>query len=325
MIACRKIRYGIGLLLVIGAGVAAAQAYPTKPVRLIVGFPPGGAVDIVARTVAQGMRGVLGQQVIVDNRAGANGAIGTEAVARAAPDGYTIGLGSISTLVLNAHLSPNIPYQPLRDFTHIGSVGQVPSVIAVHPTVPARSIKALVSLARSQPGKLTFGSSGVGSLQHLTIEMLNGLTRTRIEHVAYKGAVPAMTDVLGGHIDGLVVSLPSVIGSAKAGRLNVLAVTGSQRSPALPDAPTALEQGYQELVVVNWYAIVGPANLPPQIVTTLHAAIGKAVATSALKEKYAAAGLEPKSDPSPAVFAKFVSDEYARWQQVVKKSGVKAE
>lgn len=326
MLTRKLFAYCAGLLMIPGlTGGATAQDYPAKPVRLIVGFPPGGTVDIVARMLAQGMRDAMGQQVIVDNRAGANGAIGTELVTRAQPDGYTLGLVSISTMVLNVHLSPNTPYHTLRDFTPVGTVGQVPSVIAVHPAVPARSLKALIALARSRPGKLMFGSSGVGSLQHLTIEMLNSLAEIKVQHVAYKGAVPAMTDVLGGHIDGLVVSLPGVLGAARAGKLNVLVVTGDQRSPALPDVSTPKEQGMPELVVVNWYAVAGPANIPPRVLGTLHAAVTKAAAMPAVKEKFSAAGIEPRTDPSPGAFARFVREEYTRWQQVVQKSGVKVE
>ena len=316
----------LAFLTLLLVGTAAAQSYPVEPVRLIVGFAPGGAVDIVARATAQGMRDVLGQQISVDNRTGANGAIGTEAVAKAPADGYTIGLGSISTLVLNVHLNSKTPYQTLRDFTPIGSIGQVPSAIAMHPAVPVRGMKQLIALARSQPrGKILMGSSGVGGIQHLTIEVLNNVAGIGIDHVAYKGAVPALTDVLGGHIDGLVVSLPSVIGPANARKLNIIAVTGDQRSPALPDVPTAKEQGLPDLVMVNWYALVGPANLPAQTVTTLHAAIAKAVASPGFKEKFSAAGIEPRTDASPAAFSRFLGDEFTRWQKIISHSGVKIE
>jgi tripartite-type tricarboxylate transporter receptor subunit TctC len=308
------------------AHAAFAQTYPTKPVRLIVGFPPGGAVDMVARAVAQELQESLAHPVIVDNRAGANGVIGTQTVAKAPPDGYTIGLGSISTLVLNVHFNSNVGYHPLRDFTPIGSVGEVASAFALHPAVPARSLKHLIALARSQPaGRLMVGSSGVGSLQHLALEILNVASGVRIQHVAYKGTSPALTDVLGGHIDGLVVSLPGVIAPAQTGKLNVVAVTGSQRSSTLPQVPTAKEQGLADLVVANWYGIVGPPNLPPQIVNRLHEAIGRAAASPGLKSKYAAAGVDTRTDASPAAFGKFVGSEFARWEQVITKSGVRIE
>ena len=305
-------------------GHAAAQSFPSKPIRFIVGFPPGGAVDIIARTIAPGMADVLGQQVVVDNRPGANGIIGTELIAKAPADGYTIGLASISTIVLNVLMYPNIPYQT-RDFTPISTVGLVPFVIAVHPAVPARSLKALIALAKAQPGKLSFGSPGIGGLQHLTIEMLNRMAKINIQHIPYKGTGPAMTDVLGGHIDGVIGGVAGVLGPAKSGKLRVLAVTGETRSPALPDVPTAKEQGLPDLVVVNWYAIVGPPNLAPQVLNALHASIVKAAATPAIRDKFDAAGVVEKTDATPALFAQFVRDESARWEKVVKDTGVKLE
>jgi tripartite-type tricarboxylate transporter receptor subunit TctC len=311
-------------LLIFCSG-AVAQAYPVKPLRLVIGFPPGGAVDVVARTLAGGMHDTLGQPVIVDNRPGANGVIGTEVVAKAIPDGYTLGLVSISTLVLNVHLYPGISYHTIRDFSHIGAVGEVASLIGTHPAVPVRSMKTLVALARSRPGQLTFASSGVGSLQHLAIEIFNTTQHARLTHVPYKGAAQALTDVMGGHIDGLVVSLPSALAAARSGKLVALAVTSDRRTPALSEVPTAKEQGLPELVVANWYGLVGPPNLAPHIVSALHAAILKGLASAAAKERFAAAGIEPKTDASPAAFSRFVGDEFGRWERIVKNSGVKVD
>ncbi len=304
---------------------AMAQAYPAKALRLVIGFPPGGAVDVVARTLAAAMHDTLGQQVIVDNRPGANGAIGTEFVAKAMPDGYTLGLVSISTLVLNVHLYPGIGYHTIRDFTHIGAVGEVASLIGAHPAVPARSTNELIALARSRPGQLTFASSGVGSLQHLAIEIFNTTQKARLTHVPYKGAAQALTDVIGGHIDGLVVSLPSALAAVRSGKLNALAVTSDRRSPALSGVPTAKEQGLPELVVANWYGLVGPPNLAPPIASALHAAILKGLASTAAKERFAAAGIEPKTDASPSEFSRFVGEEFGRWEKIVKRSGVKVD
>lgn len=311
-------------VLLFSGSVAAADAFPAKPIRFIVGFPPGGVVDIVARTVAPGIADVLGGQVVVDNRGGANGIIGTELVAKAAPDGYTIGLASISTMVLNIHLYRGITYQ-LKDFTPLTTAGLVPFAIAVHPGVPAKSLKELIALARAKPGMLTFGSPGIGGLQHLTIEMLNSAAKIKLVHVPYKGTGPAMTDVLGGHIDGMVTGVSGIIGSVKAGKLRALAITGGERSSALPVVPTAREQGLPGFIVVNWYAIVAPPNMPPALATTLHAAIVKAVASPAIADKLVAAGVEPKTDASPAAFAQFVRDEFSRWGKIVKDSGIKVE
>jgi len=304
------------------AGGAAAQNFPTKPIRMVVGFPPGGVVDIVARTMAQPMGDILGQQVVVDARPGANGQIGADLIAKAAPDGYTIGLVSISNLVLSVHLSANPPYQTLRDFTPLSNVGLVPFVVAVHPAVPARSLKELIALAKKQPGKLNFGSPGVGGLQHLTIEMINSMAGVQLQHVPYKGTGPAMTDVMGGQIDGVIAGMVS---ASKSGKLRILAITSEVRSPALPDVPTAKEQGLPGLVVVNWYALVGPAKLPPAIANTLHATIVKAANLPATREKFDAAGVEVKTDATPAAFAKYVSDEFTRWGKAVKDAGVKLE
>jgi tripartite-type tricarboxylate transporter receptor subunit TctC len=308
--------------LALAAG-AAAQAFPAKPIRMIVGFPPGGVVDIVARTVAQPAGEILGQQIVVDARPGANGMIGAELITKAAPDGYTIGLVSISNMVLSVLLNPNAPYQTLRDFTPITNVGLVPFVVAVHPAVPARSLKDLIALAKKQPGRLNFGSPGVGGLQHLTIEMINSMAGIRIQHVPYKGTGPAMTDVLGGQIDGVIAGTAGIVGASKSGKLRILAITGDERSPALPEVPTAREQGLPELVVVNWYAIVGPAKLPPSVLGPLHGAIVKAAHLPATREKFDAAGVDVKTYATPAAFAQYVRDEYARWERTVKQAGVK--
>jgi len=307
------------------AGMAAAQTFAARPIRLIVGFPPGGAADIVARIVAPGVGDALGGQVVVDNRGGANGIIGMEALAKAAPDGYTIGLVSISAMVLNVHLYQNISYHTLKDFTPLSNVGFVPLAIAIHPSVPARSLRELVALARAKPSRLTFGTPGIGGLQHLTIEMLNSTANIKLQHIPYKGTGPAMTDVLGGQIDGMVTAVSGLITSAQTGRLRALAVTGAERSPALPDVATVREQGLPELLVVNWYAIAGPPNMPPAMANAFNAAIVKTVAVPAAAGKLAAAGVDPKTDASPAVFAAFVRDEFSRWGKVVKDAGIRAE
>jgi len=307
------------------AATAAAQTFAARPIRLIVGFPPGGAADIVARIVAPGIGEALGGQVVVDNRGGANGIIGMEALAKAAPDGYTIGLVSISAMVLNVHLYQNISYHTLKDFTPLSNVGFVPLAIAVHPSVPARSLPELIALARAKPSRLTFGTPGIGGLQHLTIEMLNSTANIKLQHIPYKGTGPAMTDVLGGQIDGMVTAVSGLITSAQTGRLRALAVTGAERSPALPDVATVREQGLPELLVVNWYAIAGPPNMPPAMANAFNAAIVKTVAVPAAAGKLAAAGVDPKTDASPAVFAAFVRDEFSRWGKVVKDAGIRAE
>lgn len=323
----KRIHASLVLLCVCGvlADAAAAQGYAARPIRLVVGFPPGGAADIVARIVAPGIGEALGGQIVVDNRGGANGMIGMEAVARAAPDGYTLGLVSISSMVLNVHLYQDVSYHTLKDFTPLSNVGLVPLAIAVHPSVPARSLHELIALARARPARLTFGTPGIGGLQHLTVELLNSAANIKLVHVPYKGTGPAMTDVLGGQIDGMVTAVSGLISSAKAGKLRALAVTGAERSPALSDVPTVRELGLPALLVVNWYAIAGPANLPPAIANAFNAAIVKTVAVPAVADKLVAAGVDPKTDVSPAAFAQFVRDEFYRWGKVIKESGIKTE
>ncbi len=325
--AVRKNHLAPALLCVCAllAEAAAAQPFAARPIRLIVGFPPGGAADIVARIVAPGIGDALGGQVVVDNRGGANGIIGMEAIARAAPDGYTIGLVSISSMVLNVHLYQNISYNTLKDFTPLSNVGFVPLAIAVHPGVPARSLRELISLARAKPAGLTFGTPGIGGLQHMTIEMLNSAAHIKLVHIPYKGTGPAMTDALGGQIDGMVTAVSGLISSAKAGKLRALAVTGAERSPALPDVPTVREQGLPSLLVVNWYAIAAPPNMPPAVANAFNAAIVRTVAVPAVADKLVASGVDPKTDASPAAFAQFVRDEYFRWGKVIKESGIKPE
>jgi tripartite-type tricarboxylate transporter receptor subunit TctC len=304
---------------------ALAQVIPGKTIRFIVGFPPGGAVDLIARAVAPGIGEALGPSVVVDNRAGANGAIGAELLAKAPPDGSTIGLVSISSMVLNVHMMPNPSYHTLRDFTPISTVGLVPFAITTHPGVPAKNLKELIALARSTPGRITVGSPGTGSLQHLAIELLNGAADVKIVHVPYKGTGPAMTDVMGGHIDGMVTAISGVLAAAKTGKLRVLAVTGDQRASTMPDVPTAAEQGLKGVTVVNWYAIVGPANMQAPQLNALHGAIVKTVASPAVREKLVTNGVDPKTDVTPEAFAAFVRDEFARWGKVVKQTGAKVE
>jgi tripartite-type tricarboxylate transporter receptor subunit TctC len=231
----------------------------------------------------------------------------------------------VSTLAIGPNLYRSLPYDPVRDFVPITHITSMSSVLLVHPSVPARSLKELVDLARARPGLLTLGTPGVGGLQHLTVEMLNTLARVKLQNVPYKGTGPAMTDVLGGHIDGVVGGIAGLVVPAKSGKLRVLAITGEQRSSALPDVATAVEQGLPGFVVVNWYSIVAPPNMPSSMANRLHAAIVKVVASPAVSDKFVAAGIDPKTDASPAVFAQFVREEFTRWGRIVNESGVKVE
>jgi tripartite-type tricarboxylate transporter receptor subunit TctC len=302
-----------------------AQTYPTKPIRLIVGFPPGGSNDIVARQLAPKLSQLLGSQVIVDNRPGANATIGTELVAKSPPDGYTLTLGSASPLAITPFTFANIPYDTLRDFAPIGTVASTPEMIATHPSIPARNLKELVALARQQPGKLNFASSGSGGLPHLAIELFKKLSKANVAHVPYKGAGPGVTDLMGGHVHAMIVDVPALAPGVKSGKLRGIVVTAEKRTPLLPDLATSPEQGMPGLIAVNWFAIMAPAKTPKAIVDRLHDAITKAVASPDLKQQFDAAGVEPFLQPSPEAFAAFLKNDLARWEKLVKESGARAD
>jgi tripartite-type tricarboxylate transporter receptor subunit TctC len=313
------------LLAVAALGFAAitfAQDFPAKPVRIVVGFPPGGSNDLVARALGLRMSAALGQQVLVDNRPGANGIIAAEHVAKSPADGYTVILTGVSTYVLNPLLYAKVPYDTLADFSPITTVAAMPQVLVAHPQLPVKSLKDVAALAQRSPGALTAASPGVGGISHLTLEMFTNLAKVKIEHVAYKGTAPALTDLVGGQIPLLVCDLPAPLPYVKAGRIRALVVTGPQRSPLLPDVATALEQGYPGLQATNWLGVMAPARTPPAVVDRLNAAFVAAVNAPETKERYATVGVDAATFPTGAAFGAFVRDEFGRWEKVVKQSGV---
>ena len=307
------------------SGTARAQSYPTKPIRLVVGFPPGGSNDIVARQLAPKLTQLLGVQVIVDNRPGANATIGTDYVAKSPPDGYTLTLGSASPLAISPFTYPNIPYDTLRDLAPITTVASTPEMIATHPSLPARSLKELVALAKQQPGKLNFASSGNGGLPHLAIELFRKLGNVNIVHVPFKGAGPALTDLMGGHVHAMIVDVPVLAPGVKSGKLRGIAVTAEKRTPLLPDLSTAPEQGMPGLIAVNWFAIMAPAKTPKAVVDKLHEAIVKAATAPELKQQFDTIGVEAFVQPSPEAFADFLRKDLVRWGRVAKESGARAD
>ncbi len=259
------------------ATMANAQTYPTKPVRLIVGFPPGGGTDVVARVIAQKLTEWWGQAVTVENRAGATGTIGADSVAKAAPDGYTLLMGHVNSHGIAPNLFPKMPYDALKDFVAVAYVGYVPNVLAVHPSVPAKSVKELVALAKAQPGKLNFASSGNGSTQHLAGELFKQLTGTSIVHVPYKGSGDAIKDLLAGVVSMNFDTMPPVLPHIQAGKLRGLAISTPRRLPQLPDVPTFAEEGITGFDVANWYGVMAPAGTPRELVTRLNVDINKAM------------------------------------------------
>lgn len=300
----------------------AQQNYPSRPIRIISPFAAGGGNDLLCRTVAAKLTESLKQQVIVENRIGANGIIGTEAVARAAPDGYTIALIP-SGHAVNASLSSKLPYDSIRDFTTISLVGASPLVLAVHPSLPAHNVKALVAIARSRPGQLSYVSAGIGSSGHLGGALFEVLTETKMLHVPYKGMSLAVTDLVSGQVTMTFGTSLSVIPQVKSGRLRALATTGAQRSPALPDLPPVAETvpGYEASL---WYGFVGPARMPADIVRKLNAEIVAALKLPDVRDRLSAQGVDVQSS-TPEEFSKLLAVDMTRWAKVVERAGIKTE
>jgi tripartite-type tricarboxylate transporter receptor subunit TctC len=316
------IRIAGALLLAVAAGGVTAQEYPTKPVRLVVAYPPGGSTDIAARMIGPRLQEILGQPVVIENRAGANGAIGTDHVAKSAPDGYTLLLTSISPLVVNPHtFAQGVPYDTVRDFVGITGIAANPSTLALHPSVPATNLKELFALSKDRD--IALASSGEGGLPHLVIEMLRQASGGRVVHVPYKGGGPAATDAIAGHVQGVVVDLAALQTHIQAGRLRAVMVSSEQRNEFVPDVPTATEQGVS-LVALSWMGVSAPANTPRPIVEKLHAALLQTMAQPQVKEGFAKMGLSVFTFPTPDAFQQFKKEEFDKWGKVARESGAKA-
>ncbi len=311
------------LVLVVGATTVQAQEYPAKTVRMIVPFAPGGATDVLARIVSQKLYERWGQIVIVDNRVGASGNIGAEYVAKSvAPDGYTL-LVAGSPHAINMSLFNNLRYDLARDVAPITSIAAFPSLIAVHPSVPVKSVKDLIALARSRPGQINFGSAGNGSPNHLSMEMFKTMAKVDMTHIPYKGGSGQMvSDLLAGQVQLASMGLPPAMPYVKSGRLRVIAVTSAKRSPLLPQAPTVAETGLPGYEVNSWYGVFAPPALPKEIIAKINADIVTVLALADVKERLAGLGAEPQP-MTPDDFGKFVRDDIAKWSKVVKESGAK--
>ena len=299
----------------------AAETFPSKPVMLVIPYPPGGPTDAMARTLAAEISNFINQPMIVENRAGANGNIGAEYVARAAPDGYTLMFGTSGPLAINASLYSNLNYDPIKSYTPVVNVGYLPNILVVNPSVPARTVPELVAYAKSHPGKLTFASSGSGASSHLAGVMFNGIAGTDILHVPYKGTGPALTDLLGGHVTMSFTDVLTAKPYVENGKLRALGVTTAKRSQALPDVPTVAEQGYAGYDVSVFFGIVAPAGTPDERVQVLNKAFVQALNADKVKALFAAQGLESAADNSPQALGKFIAQEKAKWKTVVEKSG----
>jgi tripartite-type tricarboxylate transporter receptor subunit TctC len=298
-----------------------AQNYPVKPVRIITGFTGGS--ELTARMVAQQLTPALGQQVLVDVRLGAAGNIGFEAAARAAPDGYTLLMGAVP-LLTNQFMYPKVSYDPMRDFVPIAMISTIPNGLVIHPSVPAKSLRELVQLARAHPGKINYGSGGVGSANHLAVELLQGTSKARFTHVPYKSAGFGLVGAMTGDVDMVVIVVASAAPYVKDGRMRGLAVFDTKRSASMPEVPTSVEAGFPQIQAVNWYGLLAPAGTPRPIIERLHAESVKVMAEPKTREMLRAQGGEPDSRP-PGEFAEFMRAEQARWGKVIREAGIKAE
>jgi tripartite-type tricarboxylate transporter receptor subunit TctC len=302
---------------------ALAQAYPNRPVRIVVGFPPGGSNDAVARMIQPAVAEALGQPVVVENRPGANATLGAEHVARSAPDGYTLFVGSSSPLVIVPHMSSHVSYVTPRDFVTLATVAMTPSVLAIGPTMRARTLPEFIEQAKRE--RLNIASAGAGGLGHLAIEIMRRQVGPEITHVPYRGASPAVVDVIGGNVDGLILDLAGLYGTLQEGKLRALGVMSKTRSALQPQVPTFSEIGVPGVVAVNWAAVLAPAATPRAIVDRLHTVLRHIATSGDMKGRFATLGLEPLSHPSQAAAHEFISAEYAHWGEVVRTTGVKSD
>lgn len=302
-------------------GVEAQVAYPTRPIRLIVPFTPGGSTDILGRAIGGALTEAWRQQVIIENRPGAGGAIGAEAAAKSSADGYTLFMGHIGTLAVNPTLYPKLPYDAVKDFAPVALVAMVPNVLVVNPTVPARTVAELVALAKSKPGILTCGSGGAGSAAHLAIEYFKLSTGTDIVHVPYKGTAPAITDLIGGQISMTMTGLPPVLQHIRAGKLRALGVASSARLPHIPDVPTIAEAGVPGFEATQWYGVVAPARTPAAIVDQLAAEIRRSLAQLDLKKHLEDEGAQP-ANMGPVEFGRLIRTEIERWGKVIRAANI---
>jgi tripartite-type tricarboxylate transporter receptor subunit TctC len=298
------------------APAALAQEYPTKPVRIVIGFPPGGATDLVSRLMAPKYTEIFKQQFVVDNRPGANGVIASDLAAKAAPDGYTLHLATIGSLVISPAIS-KVPYDPLKDFVPISQAVALQNIFIVHPTLPVKSLKDLIALARAKPGALNYASSGNGSPGHLSGELFKGMAKVDMIHVPYKGGGPAMVDLIAGHVEIFVAVISTAVPQVKAGKARALAVTGDKRAEALPEVPTVAETGLQGYESLNWYGMVAPANTPRPVIERLHKATVAVLAMPDVRKTLLDNGIDAASS-SPEQFAAYVKSETAKWTQVIK-------
>jgi tripartite-type tricarboxylate transporter receptor subunit TctC len=315
------------LLLLLGlcfaAQSASAQGYPSKPVRLIVPFPPGGSTDLVARSIMPKLGDLLGQPIVLEYKGGAGGSIGTAEAARAAPDGYTL-LAAISSMTIQPSMQKNLPFDPIKDFAPVSVFVRLPNVLVGHPSLQPKNVRELITFAKARPGQLEFASAGTGSNLHLCMEMFLSMAGLKMVHVPYKGASQAIADVVAGYVPFMVTNMITGTEQVKAGKLRAYGVTSAKRSTAAPEIPTIAEQGVPGYEAVQWYGLMAPAGTPREIVSKLHKAVVTALKDAAVRERFISSGADPVGN-SPEEFAQLVKSEVAKWAKVVKAAGLKPE
>lgn len=320
-------------LLAVAAAICAASspayaqpavAYPSKSIRMVVPFPPGGPTDLVARLIGQKLTERWGQQVIVENRAGAGGTIGAEFVARSAPDGYTLVMGSTANMAVNVTLFDKLSYDPVKDFAPVNLAAITPNLLVVNPVFPANNVTEFIAFAKARPGSINYATGGSGTPSHLAAELFKTMSGIQMNHVPYKGSIPALTDIMGGQVTLMFDSMASALPLVKSGKLKALAQTGSRRSAAVPDLPTISESGLPGYDVAGWFGVLAPAGTPRDIVNKLSAEIAQILSLPDVKARYALIGAEP-GPASPDEFSRFIALEIGKWAKVIKDSGIKAE
>jgi tripartite-type tricarboxylate transporter receptor subunit TctC len=314
----------VALACSLGAGTACAQAWPAKPVRIVVPFAPGGTADTLGRLVAQRLAESFKENFVIENRGGAGGVIGSELVAKAAPDGYTLLVSGVASHCIAPALSRNFPFDPLRDFTHIALFGGPPGVLVIHPSLPVRDLKEFIAYAKAEDGKLAYGSPGNGTQGHLIAEQLKQVAGIQMTHVPYKGASLAVADLIAGHLKVTSTTLTTAATQIKAGRARALAVSSVKRVPDFPDVPTFGELGYPELAAAIWFSLSGPPGMPPEIVARLNSEVRRILKLPEVRERLRPEGIEP-GDLDPQQFAAFLASELKRWGPIVRASGATAD
>ena len=305
-------------------GLALGQTYPSKVIRMVVAWPPGGAADVVARPTAQKLGEAIGQQIVVDNRGGATGTLGAGLVAKAPPDGYTLLLGTTNELCMSPPLYAKLPYDPTVDFAPVSPIIKYPNVLVVNPALPVRTARDFIALAKARPGQINFASGGLGSTNHLSAEVFKLLEKVQISHVPYKGGGPALTDLMGGHVEAMFATLPSAVNHIRSGKLKALVVTSASRTRALPEVPTAPEAGVPGLIVSTWSGVLAPAGTPRDVILRLNAEIVKLASSEDMKSKMEALSADIYTT-TPEEFATLIRHDFGLWSKVVKQSGAKAE